>query len=250
MYVRLAFAVAANLEPDILIVDEVLAVGDAAFQKKCLGKMNEVSTKEGRTILFVSHNIGAVQNLCNKGLFLQKGHVIDYGDISNVVKGYLEEGNSISSSVFTFEDSANYRKSKAYFTRVELSNSNGDACSDFPVGDLINVCIHFDSTIPLNGTVVGFGITSATELPIITTWSLPENFIQGTNKIVFRFENIYLAPGNYKIVVGISRGNEVLDFNTDTAFFNVSDVLNMPDANRLININSGILMNQLSYKIL
>ncbi|MBK6984705.1 MAG: ABC transporter ATP-binding protein [Bacteroidetes bacterium] len=72
MYVRLAFAVAANLEPDILIVDEVLAVGDAAFQKKCLGKMNEVSSKEGRTILFVSHNMGAVQNLCNKGLFLQK----------------------------------------------------------------------------------------------------------------------------------------------------------------------------------
>ena len=137
-----------------------------------------------------------------------------------------------------------------FFTRVELSNSSGDLCSDFPVGDLINVCIQFESTIALNGTVVGFGITSATELPIITTWSLPENFVQGTNSIVFKFENIYLAPGTYKIVVGLSRGNEVLDFNTDTAFFNVSDVLNMPDSNRLININSGILMNQLSYKII
>src|SRR3990170_1384159 len=72
MYVRLAFAVAAHLEQEIMIVDEVLAVGDAEFQKKCLGKMNEVSKNEGRTILFVSHNIGAVKTLCSKGLLLNK----------------------------------------------------------------------------------------------------------------------------------------------------------------------------------
>ena len=126
MYVRLAFAVAANLEPDILIVDEVLAVGDAAFQKKCLGKMNDVSSKEGRTILFVSHNMGAVQNLCNKGLFLQKGRVMDYGNISDTIKKYLDVGNTISSSVFTFEDSPNYKTSKAYFTKVELRDKKDE----------------------------------------------------------------------------------------------------------------------------
>jgi lipopolysaccharide transport system ATP-binding protein len=92
MYVRLAFAIAAHLEPDILIVDEVLAVGDAAFQKKCLGKMNEVSIKEGRTILFVSHHMASIQSLCNKAIVLKKG-MIDF-PLSNIdfcLKHYLKD---------------------------------------------------------------------------------------------------------------------------------------------------------------
>ncbi|HEY9045384.1 MAG TPA: ABC transporter ATP-binding protein [Ohtaekwangia sp.] len=89
MYVRLAFAVAAHLEPDILIVDEVLAVGDAEFQKKCLGKMNEASRQEGRTILFVSHNMQAVTNLCHRAMLLQKGTMVTIGPSSQVVNQYL-----------------------------------------------------------------------------------------------------------------------------------------------------------------
>lgn len=89
MYVRLAFAVAAHLEPEILIVDEVLAVGDAHFQKKCLGKMQDVSTNEGRTVLFVSHNMSAIQALCNKGILLNDGKKITDGEIDNVVDEYL-----------------------------------------------------------------------------------------------------------------------------------------------------------------
>ena len=89
MYVRLAFAVAAHLEPDILIVDEVLAVGDADFQKKCLGKMNDASKKEGRTILFVSHNMQAVNNLCKRAMFLQKGKLTNIGPVDKVVNAYL-----------------------------------------------------------------------------------------------------------------------------------------------------------------
>ncbi len=89
MYVRLAFAVAAHLDPDILIVDEVLAVGDAEFQKKSLGKMKEVSTQKGRTILFVSHNMQAINNLCNKTIWLQKGTVRATGETQTVVSNYL-----------------------------------------------------------------------------------------------------------------------------------------------------------------
>jgi lipopolysaccharide transport system ATP-binding protein len=89
MYVRLAFSVVAHLEPDILIVDEVLAVGDADFQKKCLGKMREVSQKDGRTILFVSHSMQAVNNLCNKGLWLKQGRIQEIGESSAVVNKYL-----------------------------------------------------------------------------------------------------------------------------------------------------------------
>lgn len=89
MYVRLAFAVAAHLEPDILIVDEVLAVGDADFQKKCMGKMQSTSATEGRTILFVSHNLQAVENLCNRTIWLNKGKVAEMGPTGSVVRSYL-----------------------------------------------------------------------------------------------------------------------------------------------------------------
>jgi lipopolysaccharide transport system ATP-binding protein len=89
MYVRLAFAVAAHLEPEILIVDEVLAVGDAQFQKKCLGKMQDVATKEGRTVLFVSHNISAISTLCNKGILLQKGTLAMAGSAKKTIETYL-----------------------------------------------------------------------------------------------------------------------------------------------------------------
>lgn len=95
MYVRLAFAVAAHLESEILIVDEVLAVGDADFQKKCLGKMNDVSKGEGRTVLFVSHNMAAVKSLCTRGIVLENGSVIQQGDVDYCVSRYLS-GNSES----------------------------------------------------------------------------------------------------------------------------------------------------------
>ncbi|HCT85809.1 MAG: ABC transporter ATP-binding protein [Candidatus Margulisiibacteriota bacterium] len=96
MYVRLAFAVAAHLEPEILVVDEVLAVGDSQFQKKCLGKMEDVSAKEGRTVLFVSHNMVALQSLCNKGLLLLNGRVAFDGASKDAIQKYLQEFNKKS----------------------------------------------------------------------------------------------------------------------------------------------------------
>ena len=94
MYVRLAFSVAAHMEPDILLVDEVLAVGDAEFQKKCLGKMEEVTKKDGRTILFVSHNMAAIQKLCKKTVLLEKGKVKEFGETEEVINHYLDEAKS------------------------------------------------------------------------------------------------------------------------------------------------------------
>ena len=94
MYVRLAFAVAANLDPEILIVDEVLAVGDAEFQRKCMGKMKDSATKEGKTILFVSHNMQAVRNLCNRAIYLEAGQIVDEGLPENVIANYLNKESS------------------------------------------------------------------------------------------------------------------------------------------------------------
>ena len=94
MYVRLAFAVAAHLEPEILIVDEVLAVGDAQFQKKCLGKMQDVSRQQGRTVLFVSHNMQAVSTLTTRCLLLRNGRMIQEGSPQQVIAAYLEDGGA------------------------------------------------------------------------------------------------------------------------------------------------------------
>jgi lipopolysaccharide transport system ATP-binding protein len=92
MYVRLAFAVAAHLEPEILLIDEVLAVGDAAFQKKCLGKMEEVASGEGRTVLFVSHNMAAIQSLCGQAIWLDSGRIVEQGNPAQVIQSYLQSG--------------------------------------------------------------------------------------------------------------------------------------------------------------
>ena len=92
MYVRLAFAVAAHLEPEILIVDEVLAVGDIEFQKKCLGKMDDVAKREGRTVLFVSHNMAAIHQLCTRAVFLRNGQVVEDGPAPVVIDHYLGAG--------------------------------------------------------------------------------------------------------------------------------------------------------------
>lgn len=118
MYVRLAFAVAAHLESEILIVDEVLAVGDAEFQKKCLGKMNEVSKGEGRTVLFVSHNMAAVRSLCNRGVLLRNGSVFSEGNIEKVITDYV----SLEAQYQTFiSDFSDYKLDYNYFEPKEFS---------------------------------------------------------------------------------------------------------------------------------
>ena len=118
MYVRLAFAVAAHLEPEVLVVDEVLAVGDAEFQKKCLGKMKEVSEGEGRTVLFVSHNLAAIRNLCTKGILLNGGQVEIAGDIDLVTNKYLQSNDHDKAKSWSIEDQ--HGTEKAQLLEVEV----------------------------------------------------------------------------------------------------------------------------------
>ena len=159
MYVRLAFAVAAHLEPEILIVDEVLAVGDAEFQKKCLGKMGDISKKDGRTILFVSHNMTAVQNLCKRGIFLKHGTVLDHGSATEMVDQYLRTKDGELNQVIEFDNTADaygnemvkIRKAGAFPEHISiedeisleftLENSNGHKTMRLAF-DLINMHEH------------------------------------------------------------------------------------------------------------
>ncbi|MGH9800669.1 MAG: ABC transporter ATP-binding protein, partial [Blastocatellia bacterium] len=135
MYMRLAFAVAAHLEPEILLIDEVLAVGDAAFQKKCLGKMGEM-TKEGRTILFVSHNMGAVRSLCNKGLVLSEGRLIESGDISRCIESYYKGIGAVISG--EEESSAAHSRFGPLLLNGTLDNTLQQS-EEFEVSTMLNI---------------------------------------------------------------------------------------------------------------
>lgn len=131
MYVRLAFSVAAHLEPDILLVDEVLAVGDAEFQKKCLGKMEEVSKKSGRTILFVSHNMGAIQNLCKKTILINHGELEMVGETGKVIDYYLNHNKKFNAvTEYPIHD-----KSGIKITKIALLDSGRNVSAKNPISN-------------------------------------------------------------------------------------------------------------------
>ena len=144
MYVRLAFAVAAHLQPEILIVDEVLAVGDAEFQKKCLGKMNEVSSS-GRTILFVSHNLSAINSLCNKALVVKKGENIFFGDVSSATNKYLAGETSFNETVLS-ERKDRTGNGKLKFTTINYFGGKHNTKEIF-TGDNLIIQLGFETEL-------------------------------------------------------------------------------------------------------
>jgi lipopolysaccharide transport system ATP-binding protein len=141
MYVRLAFAVAAHLEPDVLIVDEVLAVGDAEFQKKCLGKMQSVSENDGRTVLFVSHNMQAIRQMCQRVIFLKQGRIAHVGDPHVAISTYLGQGvNAASHAVIDLTDyPRTYAIEGAAFQRIRFTDGRGRPVSCVGLTDVLGV---------------------------------------------------------------------------------------------------------------
>jgi lipopolysaccharide transport system ATP-binding protein len=155
MYVRLAFAVAAHLESEILIVDEVLAVGDAEFQKKCLGKMGDISKGEGRTVLFVSHNMGAVNSLCTSGIYLKNGMIEKRGDIVSVIQHY----NSVNQTLSAAAGSAS---SKPQITQVIID-------ADEIIKGNLKCTVFFNSPFVIESPNVGVVIKTAFGTPVFGT---------------------------------------------------------------------------------
>jgi lipopolysaccharide transport system ATP-binding protein len=146
MYVRLAFAVAAHLKPDILIVDEVLAVGDAGFQKKCLGKMGEVAG-EGRTVLFVSHNMGAIQSLCSRSLWIDQGKIRKDGPSQAVVSSYLNQGQTKAGQRIWTGDERPGNKSFR-LASINLKTSSGEITSDINISEELLIEIDYEVIRP------------------------------------------------------------------------------------------------------
>jgi lipopolysaccharide transport system ATP-binding protein len=206
MYVRLAFAVAAHLNPEILIVDEVLAVGDAEFQKKCIGKMQDVAHGEGRTVLFVSHNMAAVRQLCNTVLFLQNGTTVKHGPTEGVLELYssaqhrAQVKREVNEHGLAFVDLAitdaqsGMRTEQPVFARDYIFTAHIHARRVHPYGS-INLRI-FDE----NGIKVS-SIASVEE-------GIPPTDMKGDVKASFRVPHLGLYPGRYSMNVEVSKPHD------------------------------------------
>lgn len=152
MYVRLAFAVAAHLEPEILIIDEVLAVGDAQFQKKCLGKMEDVSTNEGRTVLFVSHNMQAISNLCNVGIYLVEGKISFLGDVDKSIDKYLKYGENNKSQLELIDQIRAIPHDKDFkLTDIKLMQNGEEVITNVVNGKVLELSVSYELYHKLTG---------------------------------------------------------------------------------------------------
>jgi lipopolysaccharide transport system ATP-binding protein len=224
MQLRLAFAVAAHLEPEILIIDEVLAVGDAEFQKKCMGKMDEVS-KSGRTILFVSHNMGAVQNLCPTSILLHKGKVISFGPTNEIIQQHVEV-NSNNDSIAYFKNELT-PTTQLRFNWVKLSNTDNVECREFNIGESIVITFSI-STFGLKKSAIALTVTTAEDIPLALIINLDSNFeVNYTNSEEEIFSvtipDIRFYPGKYIIGIGASSidGHDVYDLKKECISFNI-----------------------------
>ncbi len=209
MYVRLAFAVGAHLEPEILLVDEVLAVGDADFQRKCLGKMRDVVDEEGRTIIFVSHNLSAIQRLCERSIWLDDGGVAADGASRDVVAAYLKQvGSHQHGGVAEVgDDVPRVGTGDARLRRVELLTVDGEPLESVLLGQPFMLRLQFEVVRPLEEGVVELGLSGADGTRAVTV----QNIDRGAPPLA-------LEPGTWSIDAAIDTTLLPGDFNVDVGF--------------------------------
>lgn len=222
MQLRLAFAVAAFLQNEILIIDEVLAVGDAEFQKKCLGKMDEVS-KSGRTVLFVSHNMGAMKLICKNGIILNNGILKFNGSINKSVDFYLNDKIELKKTLDRFSKINN--KSN-YFTSFKMTNSNNIECVQFKHDEVIKIKINMKLNDFSPTLQIAISLYDQFKNRIFT---IHENLLNKINNrfyndIIISIPSGFITPGNYSWLMCILRNNiEPQDLQDDFHFFEIVD---------------------------
>ena len=210
MYVRLAFAVAAHLEPEILIVDEVLAVGDVDFQRKCLGKMKDVSQHDGRTVLFVSHNVSAVKALCKKGLFLEQGRVGVSGTVDQAVDAYMRSGGAgLFNGDIPSDLPREYSTGEAALRSVGLVDESGSPVSAAVTAVPLNVLVRWEVMQPCDGVMIEVGIMNADGLQITQSFSATPasrgaRMEPGWHEVRLSITDT-IFPGRYSLLAGIHK---------------------------------------------
>lgn len=225
MYVRLAFAVAAHLESEILIIDEVLAVGDAEFQKKCLGKMGDVSKGEGRTVLFVSHNMSAIDALCTRTIMLENGKVFADGRTKDIISMYFKSNSQEDEGLFKIGRLD--ESERIVINQAKLMNETGLVTNNFEFGDSITIEVEIDSTEYMKAPYFWICVKSSSGPLFAATGMLdgfrPDFINEGINKIKCTFFHPKLLPGVYYMHMGIraSNGLTLITKSKDVATFNV-----------------------------
>jgi lipopolysaccharide transport system ATP-binding protein len=221
MYVRLAFAVAAHLEPEILIIDEVLAVGDQEFQKKCLGRIQQVSQGDGRTVLFVSHNIGAVRNLCDRAVYLQNGSVVEVGEADAVVDTYLN--STISTEEKELLKRPRFRGLTATFAGVSV-DPGADKERVYCGGEAIFE-FQLDVKEPLKNACIGLMLNSDKGYRVIEFYSRLEvlgvTLAPGKRTVRCVVKGLPLKQGRYMVDVDLRTSAKLYDYLEHAASFDV-----------------------------
>lgn len=213
MMVRLGFAVAAFLEPEILVVDEVLAVGDAEFQKKAIGKMQDVSKGEGRTVLFVSHNMGSIRNLCRSGIVLDKGMIAYSGTAGDAINFYLANCQNDLSRKYECEESVNNAIKPAYFESIELVTP--EVMTTTPIDLIIKIKANTDvANARVNCTIFGMDETPIGGISSPQTFELKKDSVR---TIRYSVMNHNLVKGKYSISFSVGIG----DFSTGQTDFEI-----------------------------
>jgi len=216
MYVRLAFAVAAHLEPEVLVVDEVLAVGDAQFQKKCLGKMEEVSKNEGRTVLFVSHNMIAIQQLCNDIIVLNKGNLIFHGDRAKGMIEYEKLNSRFITDPLSNENSIEFKLSSGDRINPETLESNAPLKFSINVFSRKNYGKSWVNVIIDNSDGVTVG-------HIRNDWYNQALFIrEGENRIEIEVSDISLVPNIYTVWVRMAFTEDLIVLDSSPLYVEVT----------------------------
>ncbi|MGB8353004.1 MAG: polysaccharide ABC transporter ATP-binding protein [Chthoniobacteraceae bacterium] len=220
MYVRLAFAVAAHLRSDILIVDEVLAVGDISFQKKCLGKMGDVSREKGTTVLFVSHNMAAVRTLCSRAILLREGRVQTIGEIAPVITQYLSSCSDEKSASIKLPALEGL---EARAIELRLTTFDGKPQPHFLIGEPWKIHLEFELTRETPHVIAAVGLRNIEGQPLVTWWSAPADLHAGRHAVEFHCRFPFSA-GKMNFVVGISSNERPVYYVEGVGAVTISEI--------------------------
>ena len=242
MHVRLGFAVAAHLNPDILIVDEVLAVGDHEFQKKCLEKMEDESDK-GRTILFVSHNMHAVRKLCRTAILLDHGRKVESGPVDQVIESYLK-GINPEKPIINFP--INENNNGAHPKRLIIKDEKGKLSTNIFIKDVWTIRLEFEVFQKLPHVIVAVGLITNTEIPIITYWSQPSDLNPGNYFSEYVVDK-KLSACDLTFVIGITSRETTVFYQENIGQLKILEIARLNQPYQVSG--SGFLLSQTRPKI-
>ena len=254
MYVRLAFAVAAHLDPEILIIDEVLAVGDAEFQQKCLGKMGEVA-RSGRTVLFVSHQLATIEHLCRTGMLLDKGEVVFYGPVRLAIAGYAATVKSQVTETFA-ERTDRRGNGLLRFVEARVLDGDGNSARAFTCGDtsMFELRVMNTAAAPVRNVHISVGIESAVGQRV-ATWSTTyaggdfPSAPAGEFRVRIHLPRTALMPGSYRYYLFGTVNGDVADWLLPAGSFEV-DAGDFYGSGQLPGARDGVFLAEHSIELL